>query len=681
MRIDLEYLKKFVPLPVAAPQLREVLAQLGMETAAFETTSTGRRFFDLEIFPNRPDCLGHYGVARELAAKLDGAVFTPDDTSSIELTENRSGFALRIENSADCRRYCGCIVRGVRIGESPRAVRDLLEAFGLRPVNNLVDISNIILYTTGHPLHFFDLARLQDRRIDIRRGRPGEKIVLLDERQIDLDERFLVIADGKRPVALAGIMGGLDSGVNDATVDLFIESAWFDPVVIRKAARFLGIQSDASYRFERGADIENTLPSMKLALKWIAADQGRLDISYFQDLYPGKSDSVTVKLDKDFPQIYSGMELTASVCENVLLRLGFQLSDGGDHWLISVPTHRVDIAIREDLVEEIIRHHGYDRLKSVVPRTAQANVRSHRERDWMLGVKHQLTSCGYSEVINYVFQAPEENRLFSADDLPIELKNPLGKDFSVMKNSLLCGLLRNIKFNFNEGMGQVRVFETGKTFFRRMEEPAEKNDLAIAVSGLFPRKNWKTDEQPFDFFAFKSLVSSIFKRSHLDYAFRKAAKTGYDPDCCFVIEVNGVNGFPAGWIGQVGSEARDFFKLEPAVFAAELDVAALISQVGENRFRSWNRFPLSKRDFSFWIARTIPYEQLRSVIDELKPQALESCELFDVYEGAGSTGERVSLSMSFSYRGREKTLTSEEINSIHQDFVGRMIRRLDLIQR
>lgn len=678
MRIDLEYLRKFVPLPTDAPQLREILARLGMETAAFETTSTGRRFFDLEIFPNRPDCLGHYGVARELAAKLDGAVFTPDDTSSIDLLENRSGFTLRIENPVDCRRYCGCIVRNVRIGESPQPVRELLEAFGLRPINNLVDISNIILYTTGHPLHFFDLARLQDRRIEIRRGRPGEKIVLLDERQIDLDERFLIIADGKRPVALAGIMGGLDSGVTDATVDLFIESAWFDPVVIRKAARFLGIQSDASYRFERGADIENTIPSMKLALKWIAADQGQLDISYFQDLYPGKSDSVSVKLDKDFPQIYSGMDLPASVCENVLLRLGFRLSDGGDHWLVSVPTHRVDVVIREDLVEEIIRHHGYDRLNSVVPRTAQSNVRSQRERDWMLGVKHHLTSCGCSEVINYVFQAPEENRLFSADDLPIELKNPLGKDFSVMKNSLLCGLLRNIAFNFDAGTSQILVFETGKTFFRRMEEPAEKNDLAIAASGLFTRKNWKTDEQPFDFFAFKSLVSSIFKRSHLDHAFRKGARTGYDPGCCFAIEVNGI---PAGWLGQVGSEACEFYKLESAVFAAEIEVAALISQVGENRFKSWNRFPLSKRDFSFWIVRTIPYERLRSVIDELKPQTLESFELFDVYEGAGSPGERVSLSMSFSYRSPEKTLTSEEINAIHQDFVGRMISRLDLIQR
>jgi phenylalanyl-tRNA synthetase beta chain len=227
-------------------------------------------------------------------------------------------------------------------------------------------------------------------------------------------------------------------------------------------------------------------------------------------------------------------------------------------------------------------------------------------------------------------------------------------------------------------MSQVRVFETGKTFFRRMEEPAEKDELTIAASCLFARNHWKTDEQPFDFFEFKSLVSSVFKRSHLNHAFRKAVKTGYDPDCCFAIEVNGS---PAGWIGQIGSEARDFFKLEPAVFAAELDVAMLISQVRENRFQSWNRFPLTKRDFSFWIARNIPYERLRSVIDELKPQVLESFELFDVYEGAESPGERVSLSMSFSYRSREKTLTNEEVNAIHLDFVGRMINRLDLIQR
>lgn len=678
MRIDLEYLKNFVSLPLDAPQLRETLAQLGMETAASETTSAGRRVLDLEIFPNRPDCLGHYGVARELAAKMDGAVFTPEDTSSIDLAENVSGFALNIENPADCRRYCGCIVRNVRIGESPPPVRDLLEAFGLRPINNVVDISNVILHTTGHPLHFFDLALLQDRRIEIRRGRPGEKIILLDERQIDLDERFLVIANGKRPVALAGIMGGLESGVSDATVDLFIESAWFDPVVIRKAARFLGIQSDASYRFERGADIENTLPSMKLALKWIANDQGSLDISYFQDLYPGKTDSVTVELGKDFPQMYSGMELPASLCENVLRRLGFTLSDKNDHWLVSVPSHRVDIAIREDLVEEIIRHHGYDRLKSVVPRTSQADVRSHRERDWLLAVKHHLTSSGYSEVINYVFQAPEENRLFPEPDAPIELKNPLGTDFSVMKNSLLPGLLRNIGFNFNEGMSQVRVFESGKKFFRRQEEPAEKRQLAVAASGLFVRKDWKTDERLFDFFVFKTLVSSIFQKCHLRHEFRQVSRAGYEAGCCLAVEVNGV---PAGWLGQVGKEALDFYRLERPVFAAELDETVLLSEIGENRFRSWSRFPLTRRDFSFWIAERIPFEQLKAAIDELRPQELESYELFDVYEGSGASGERISLSMSFSYRGRERTLTSEEVNAIHPDFVGRLIERLNLIQR
>jgi phenylalanyl-tRNA synthetase beta chain len=414
MKINVAYLKRFVAFAMADGDLKELLAGIGLETAETLTVG-GETVLDLETTPNRPDWLSHYGIAREIAAKDERLRFTPMDLAGADLAAPATaGFAIHIEDPADCRRYSGCIVRDLTVRESPPDVQRLLVSLGLRPINDVVDASNLVMMTCGQPLHIFDLERLQGGQVRVRRARPGETLRLLDERDVTLDNGHLLIADAARPLALAGVMGGLASGVTAATRHVFIESACFDPVVIRLGARSLGLKTDASYRFERGMDAEATLPALRMALLLLSRSQGReLQPSFFQDAYPRPQVRAAIRLDKEFPGRLTGMDISAAVAAAILGRLGFALRDQGDHWQVQPPSHRVDAECREDLVEEIARVHGYGHLPGEMPLTANPVLRVDPARDVVQRLKAQLADAGFNEVINYVFQSAEENALTS----------------------------------------------------------------------------------------------------------------------------------------------------------------------------------------------------------------------------------------------------------------------------
>jgi phenylalanyl-tRNA synthetase beta chain len=678
MKINIDYLREFVAFDLQDAELKELLAGLGLEVVEILKIA-GQTVFEIEITPNRPDWLSHYGIAREIAAKCPQWQFTPRNMSGIAVPEKNSGFAIHIEDAADCWRYSGCVVRDISVKESPPALQKLLESLGLRPINHIVDISNLAMMTCGQPLHIFDLERLQGNEIRVRRAKKNEKIRLLDEREISLDENFLLIADAGKPLALAGIMGGLDSGITSATRHIFIESACFNPQVIRRGSRSLGFKTDASYRFERGMDIQATVPAMKLALHMIAQNQPQpAQVAFFQDVFPRPAVPATVRLENDFPSRLTGIALAPEISAAILRRLGFGLQEQKGGWEVQVPSHRVDITCRQDLVEEIIRVHGYEHLQSIMPLTANPVLKSDREREIARRLKTQLTDSGFNEVLNYVFQSPEENQLFGAETQPLELKNPLGKDFSVLKNSLLAGMLKNTALNSNQFMERVALFEIGNVFVREGATIIEKKQLAVTAYGLLRRKDWKHEQQPFDFSSFKSLLGALCRRLRLACAFEMATHRGFKTDCCFTIEVHGQI---VGRFGELCPEVCAFYKLDKPVFAAEIDLPALFAKVRENRFQMWNRFPWSRRDFTFLIAKNVSYKELSSRIESLQPQVLENFELIDVYQGPSIPADKVSFSMAFTYRAGDRTLTGDEVNGIHQEFVRKMVEQLHLIQR
>ncbi len=690
MKINVDYLKRFVGLDLDDGALKELLAGLGLETA--ETLRIGgETVLDIETTPNRPDWLSHYGIAREIAARDPRLRFAPMDLSAVDLpvgagvpqgdaaARPAANFAIHIDDPADCRRYSGCIVRDLKVKESPPEVQQLLVSLGLRPISDIVDVSNLVMMTCGQPLHIFDLEQLQGGEVRVRRARRGETLRLLDERDVALDEGHLLIADASRPLALAGIMGGLASGIGPATRHIFIESACFDPVVIRRGAHALGLKTDASYRFERGMDAEATLPALKMALLLLSRSQGRaLKPSYFQDVYPRPQVRPAIRLDKGFPRQLTGMDVPEDAAAAILQRLGFTLRDGGGHWLVEPPSHRVDAETREDLVEEIARVHGYGHLKGEMPLAANPQLRVDGERGAVQRLKWQLADAGFNEVINYVFQSPEENGMTEPQGSLLALKNPLGRDLSVMKNSLLAGLLKNTAANANQGVERVALFEIGRVFQRRGEQVLEERRLAASVHGRQQKKDWRLPEEEFDFPWLQAQLAALGRRLRLELAFRGEAHPAFAGGCSFRVEAGGR---ACGWCGEITPEFRAACKLERPVFACELDLEALLACRGENRFRAWNRFPAARRDFTFLMAKSRRYEELRAAIESLRPAVLESFELTDVFQGPSVPEDKVSFSMGFTYRAPERTLTGDEVNGIHAGFTGRLAATLGLIQR
>lgn len=685
MRLNADYLKTFVNVAMAAPQLKELLVGVGMEVEEL-IDYNGTPVFEIEITPNRPDWLSHYGIAREIYAKQPQLQLAPLELYTFEKEISREGFSLFIEDSGDCGRYSSCIVRDVAVKESSPRLKNLMESLGLKSINNIVDISNITLMTLGHPIHIFDLDKLAGDRIIVRRGKQGEKLLLLDEQNIDLTGEHLVIADKEKPVALAGVMGGLETGVAAKTKNILVESAYFDPVRIRKTAKQLDLRTDASYRFERGADILATPTAIGIFLRMLSQDQGTpLHITWYDDLFPRAFTPQRVTLKKDYPSLYTGIEIPADICGQVLQNLGFQPEDRGDQWEVEVPSYRVDIYGKQDLVEEIIRIYGYDKMESMIPLSLNTIVRIDKKREFIQTAREYLTAAGLYEVINYSFHSPEENQRFSAAHprfhSVVELKNPIGKDFSVMRNSLIPGLLRNTALNFNQSLSRVALFEFGRVFGVHDDKIQEEDYLGVSASGEYARTDWQSKKaQPFDLYIFKSLLAALFKK-----LFPEAHVLFGEKEFPFFKNGTGLsivlNGAEAGYMGEITRDILETSRIALPVFAAEMKLETLLQTLKESHFTTWNRYPSTSRDFSFLIDRKIKYTQLETIIREIKPDTLESWELTDLYDGKNIPPGQVSFSMSFAYRGKDRTLVSDEANTIHNDFTARLSKMLDLTRR
>jgi len=691
MRININFLSQFInleheniiPRNVTREKKREILkelfASIGMETSEI-IDFNGKDVFEIEITPNRPDWLSHFGVARDMHSRLPELIFSPLSVADRQFNFKNEDFIINIEDQQDCGRYTGCIVRDIEVKESSPEVKDLLESFGLRPINNIVDISNMIVMTMGQPIHMFDLEKLQGNEINIRRAKQGEKILLLDEQEVDLSHDFLVIADKSEPVALAGIMGGLLSGVTSKTKNILIESAYFNPVVIRKVAKKLGIKSDASYRFERGADIMIPPTALRMALDMIEKSLNKkLSITYFDDRFPAGFTSKSVELDKNYPSEYSGIDIGKNISEQILRDLGFKLQNRGDKWTVDVPSYRVDIYGKQDLVEEICRIYGYDRLISQIPNTLNSSFKIDSRRELIQKIRNHLTSIGFFEVINYIFLSEEENGFFSKKDNSVEIQNPLGKEFQMLRKSLIPGLIKNSVYNFNQSINGINLFEFGYQYRIEGNEIQEKEILALSASGEYQKPNWKEKEgQDLDFFMFKSLVATLFRRLSVDFKLKKSVSDFLEKECSFLVLANG---FEIGYMGRLKKEISDWYKINNPVLVAEMRLSKIAACVKDRPFKMWNKFPSSSRDFSFLIDKKITYDKLIDLIEECKPDSLENYELFDYYRGKGIPKNKISLSMSFSYRDKSRTLTNEEINLMHEKLVEKLKTRLNLVQR
>jgi phenylalanyl-tRNA synthetase beta chain len=670
MKISLDWIRDYVKPDLPVRELLDRLTMIGLVAESVEEKE-GDTVLDLETYANRPDTLGHLGVAREIAAMLDQPLLEPPwplgETGRpvSELTD------VQIWDDGLCPRYCAMIVRDVAVGPSPAWLRKRLEALGLRPINNVVDVSNYVLHATAQPIHAFDFRKLGGAKIIVRRATRGETLLDLEGRRLELGPDNLVIADESRPVALAGIIGGEESAVSGTTRDVFIESANFDPVSIRLTAKKFGLQTDASYRFERGADI-SILPKAAVMMTSLLVRMGGKAAEGVLDVYPKPRKPKSLLLRGRRVADLLGIEVPEEFIERVLARLDFKVEQSQKGvWLVEVPSFRVDIDREADLIEEVARFFGYDRIPSEVTPVKSFDLVVNKKRDRVLKLRRTLLQNGFDEVINPSFADPEREGLLASGREAVGIRNPISAKASLLRTNLLMGLLENAAWNKNRGAEGVHIFEVGNVYSCQGENPEERLTLGLLSTGLLAGGGWQEKPAETDFYVVKGALEAVL------------AALRYEP---FSFEATGPPYFEAGRgltvlykgqpVGRFGGLARPIaagYSLDQAVFAAELDLAALFEkQPRPFAYTPVPKYPGVSRDLSFLVDRSVPYQEIRKTLDKMAPPLLESCELRDLFSGPPIPAGKVSLTVRFRYRHPQRTLLAEEVGRVEQEIVGQL---------
>ena len=671
MKISLDWLREYVAVDLPRQEILDKLTMIGLVADTTEERD-GDLVMDLETYANRPDTLGHLGVAREMAALL-GLPLIEKDWPLAELPEATTDIAdVQIAAEALCPRYCGIVVRNVPVGPSPEWLTRRIEAMGLRPVNNVVDVSNYVLFATAQPIHTFDFGRIGGGRIVVRKAKRGETLVDLDGRTLALAADMLVIADESRPVALAGVIGGQASGITESTRDVFIESAHFDPVGIRKTAKALGLATDASYRFERGSDIGFAPQAALMAASLLTRMGGRASRGLI-DRYPRPPKATTVRLRLRRIAELLGVEVPETFVVDVLGRLGFRVEGAPKGpWRVEVPTFRVDVSREADLVEEIARFYGYDRIPSeVTPVDSFAPV-VNRTRDRLARIRETLAGQGLDEVINWSFADPEREAAVASGRTPVAIQNPISNRASVMRTSLFPGLLENAAWNLNRGVEGVHIFELGNVFYWGDDEKHREDlHLGLLSTGLLPGAGFAAPAAATDFYVLKGAVEAALEALRFDPAgFEERDHPSYEPGRALAVLYRGQE------IGRLGLLRRDLAasaSVDGPVYAAEIDLSALF----EKTPRAFEYVPVPKlpgavRDLSFLMDRSVTYGEIARALGRLDQPLLEGFELVDRFSGAPLPADKVSLTIRLRFRHPQRTLVAGEVDRAEQEIVGHL---------
>jgi phenylalanyl-tRNA synthetase beta chain len=679
MKISYNWLKEFVDLELPPRDLAAKLTMAGLAVDSIESQGNDS-ILEFDLTSNRPDCLSHLGIAREAAAVCGKPLRLPRIELSQGQTKSGEVASVEILDPDLCPRYTARVIRGVKIGPSPAWLVERLEAMGQRSVNNIADITNYVMLELGQPLHAFDFQRLKGRRIIVRAARAGERITTLDGEERELTAKMLVIADAERAVALAGIKGGEDSGISDATKDVLLEAAYFTPAQVRATSRALGLNTEASYRFERGTDPEVASFASDRASALIAELAGGEVLGDLIDVYPKRSAVRSpVPFRRARYQAVTGLEVTLGEAERILRELGFEVeADIEKDSLDAIPpSWRTDINIEEDLIEEVARIVGYDRLETTLPGSAGAGAYLIDE-DRRRRARGTLTALGYSEAISFSFVNEEADQDVSeyTPDLRLALENPIDETQSHMRTVLLGGLLKALEHNFNHGNRNVRLFEIGKCFIDNGgERPDEIERLGLVATGARNEADWQAARAAIDFYDVKGAVESVCENlglSGLDFAPVRDLPYLHPGRAALI----SVGGYEVGRIGQLNPRVSLKYKFKQPVFVAELVFRELLSvERAAPRYQPLPKFPAVIRDLALLIDTGVPFAEIEDEIENLRIPELVSVRLFDLYEGKDLPRGKHSIALSLRYRASDRTLTDDEVNLAHERVMVTLKRR------
>ncbi|MCP2073442.1 UNVERIFIED_ORG: phenylalanyl-tRNA synthetase beta chain [Pseudomonas lini] len=656
-------------LPADAPVGQDIREYLGLDDASIE----------VDLTPNRGDCLSLAGLAREV-----GALYAAPVTRPVVMTvpavheEVRS---VEVLAPAACPRYLGRVIRNVDLSKpTPLWMVERLRRADVRSIDAAVDITNYVMLELGQPLHAFDLAEINGG-IRVRMAEEGEKLVLLDGQEVTLRSDTLVIADHSRALAIAGVMGGEHSGVSTTTRDVFLESAFFDQIAVAGKARSYGLHTDASHRYERGVDWQLAREAMEratgLLLEITGGEAGPI-IETVSEQHLPKIAPITLRAQRISQML--GMEMDAAEVERLLSALGLNISaDGAGQWRVEVPSHRFDISLEVDLIEELARLYGYNRLPVRYPQARLAPQAKAEARSDLPELRRLLVARGYQEAITYSFIDPRQFELFSPGVEPLLLANPISNDMAAMRSSLWPGLVKSLQHNLNRQQDRVRLFESGLRFVGQLEGLKQEPMLAGVVCGSRLPEGWAQGRDVVDFFDVKADVEAVlgFAGALDAFTFVPGKHPALHPGQTARIERDGRE---VGYVGAIHPELSKTLGLDRPVFVFEL-VLAEVALGKMPKFQELSRFPEVRRDLALLADRDVASSAVLDVIRENAGEWLTDLRLFDVYQGKGIDPHRKSLAVGLTWQHPSRTLNDDEVNTATQNILTSLENRLNATLR
>lgn len=621
--------------------------------------------FEIAVTPNRPDALSHIGVARDLSAIFNRELRIPE----INLKESKKKASeiasVEIVDTTNCPRYSAKVVLNVEVKESPEWLKHKLTKIGLRPINNVVDVTNFILHEIGQPLHAFDLDLLERKKIIVKSTTEEKEFITLDSKVRKLPKGTLMICDAKREVAVAGVMGGENSEINSSTKNILIESAYFNPSSIRKTSKALQLSTDSSYRFERGTDPSITKYAAERAAQLIAEISGGEVAEGIIDVYPKLIERKEITLRYQRVTKILGYEISKEKIHQILHGLGIALKDLDENSLLaSIPTFRPDIEREIDLIEEIARINGYDNIPVVskISITLEQKVDQQKFED---DVRNIISSLGFYEMINNPLESEWEAKLTGN---PITLANPQSVEMSCLRTSLLAGALNSVKRNLNFGIRDMMLFEIGNVFNKKtdsaiesFDDISEKQNLILVLSGKDEEKSWNTQEKFFDFYSLKGIVNSFTRKISLDNQLTDLYYSSENEIYSFY-QTKNFNNNVVGVGGKVKKDVLNKFDINQDVFVFEFDLTALKQIKPEiKKYVEPPKFPKIIRDFAFVFDKSVQYLDVKNFILEKSSNLLKNVELFDIFESESLGSNKKSMAFTLEFFDESRTLTEDEV--------------------
>lgn len=619
--------------------------------------------FELEITPNRPDCLSHIGIAREIAAYYGRKVKYPSYDLFETLEDASNNVKIEIEDKERCKRFAGRVMKNITVKESPEWLQKRIRSMGMNPVNNIVDATNFVMFEYNQPIHTYDLSKIEDKTIIVRAAKKGEKLVTLMGNELELDGE-LVIADANKPLSIAGVMGGLESGITEETKDIFIEVAYFTPENIRKTGKKLGITSESGYRNERGTDIENVREVLDRVSSLIYDIADGNIVGKAKDVYVSKFSKIEIPLDLNKFRKFAGKDIETQEVARILTNLGLEVKSVGQETTVVIPpSYRQDLTRSADLYEEIIRMYGFENIENKMPvEEITAGVKAEPIK-MMDESKEILAKIGLQEVINYSFIDKSVKDFMKMDDEVIMIKNPIAETMGMMRPALIWSVLNNIKENLNRNQDSIKIFEVSKVFKKAEELAQEDIHAAIAICGRDKKTLWDVKPEAYDFYMLKGYVEEYLESIGAKrYKLERTANPNFHPGRAADIKIGKL---VVGTFGEVHPDIAEKMDItKERAYVAEINLSLLKQYLSKKfKYERIVKYPEVTRDLAIVLDDSV---LVGDMIDMIKRSSdfIETVELFDIYKGEHIESGKKSVAISLTLRNKVGTLNEEDINKV-----------------